>query len=239
MSEVRAGRVLVVDDEVTLARVVERYLRKFGLEVSVCHDGADAVEAVRAFAPDVLVLDLGLPGLDGIEVCRQVRTFSDCHILMLTARDDELDKVVGLSVGADDYMTKPFSQRELLARVQARLRRIHQLDSARAASTSSDQIITIGDLVVDRAARQVNVDGEPVSCTRIEFDLLTALMEHPLQVLTRRQLVDMIWNAEWNGDEHLVDVHIGRIRKKLGDPAAAPRFIHTARGVGYRMGDGR
>ncbi|NMR32186.1 response regulator transcription factor [Crystallibacter degradans] len=240
MSVVRAGRVLVVEDEVTLARVVEKYLRKFGLEVSVCHDGANAVEAVRAFTPDVLVLDLGLPGMDGIEVCRRVRTFSDCHVLMLTARDDEVDKVVGLSVGADDYMTKPFSQRELLARVQARLRRIHQLDSApRVEPTSGDRTVTIGDLVVDRAARQVHVDGEPVPFTRIEFDLLTALAEHPLQVLSRRQLVDMIWNAHWNGDEHLVDVHIGRIRKKLSDPAAAPRFIHTARGVGYRMGDGR
>ncbi|XKH53999.1 response regulator transcription factor [Citricoccus nitrophenolicus] len=240
MSAVRAGRVLMVDDEVTLARVVQRYLVKAGLEVAVCHDGAEAVEVVRDFVPDVLVLDLGLPGLDGIEVCRRVRTFSDCHVLMLTARDDEVDKIVGLSVGADDYMTKPFSQRELLARIQARLRRLHELDAgARDDLEPGARTVAVGDLVVDRAARQVRVTGETVSLTRIEFDLLAALVGHPRQVLSRRQLVKMIWNAQWNGDEHLVDVHVGRIRKKLGDPATAPRFIHTVRGIGYRLGDGR
>ncbi|HRO93997.1 response regulator transcription factor [Citricoccus sp.] len=240
MSVGRAGRVLVVEDEPTLVRMIERYLDKAGLEVAVCQDGVEAVQAVRDFAPDVLVLDLGLPGLDGLEVCRQVRAFSTCHVLMLTARDDEMDKVVGLSVGADDYMTKPFSARELVARVQARLRRLHHLDPAPAPPASSDTaVVQVGALVVDRPGRRVCVDGEPVEVTRIEFDLLLALLEHPGQVLSRRQLVQLIWNTQWVGEEHVVDVHVARLRKKLRDRAGAPRFIHTVRGIGYRMGEYR
>ncbi len=233
------GRVLVVDDEVDLAQLVAGYLRKAGLEVVMRHDGTEAVAAVRDFAPDVLVLDLGLPGIDGIEVCRQVRTFSDCHVLMLTARDDEVDKIVGLSVGADDYVTKPFSPRELVARVQAMLRRARTRPAPAPPSAGQTQELVIGDLVVDEASREVRVGGEPVALTRIEFDLLAALAAHPHLALSRRQLVEMVWDTAWTGDAHLVDVHIGRIRKKLGDEAAGPRFIHTIRGVGYRMGTGR
>ena len=238
MTDPLTGRVLVVDDEVDLAELVAEYLRKAGLEVAVRHDGTEAVVAVRDFAPDVLVLDLGLPGIDGIEVCRQVRTFSDCHVLMLTARDDEVDEIVGLSVGADDYVTKPFSPRELVARVQAMLRRA-RTRPVPVPSEPAGQGLVIGDLVVDEASRQVHLAGEPVALTRIEFDLLAALADHPQLVLSRRQLVEMVWDTHWTGDEHLVDVHIGRIRKKLGDEAAGPRFIHTIRGVGYRMGTGR
>ena len=240
MSSPPAGRVLVVDDEADLAQLVAGYLRKAGLDVAVRHDGTDAVAAVRDFAPQVLVLDLGLPGIDGVEVCRQVRTFSDCHVLMLTARDDEIDKIVGLSVGADDYVTKPFSPRELVARVQAMLRRARTRPApAPAEPAGQDQGLVIGDLVVDEAAREVRVGREPVALTRIEFDLLAALAAHPQVVLSRRQLVEMVWDAAWTGDAHLVDVHIGRIRKKLGDEAAGPKFIQTIRGVGYRMGAGR
>ena len=237
MTDPLTGRVLVVDDEVDLAELVAEYLRKAGLDVEVRHDGTDAVAAVREYAPDVLVLDLGLPGIDGIEVCRQVRTFSDCHVLMLTARDDEIDKIVGLSVGADDYVTKPFSPRELVARVQAMLRRART--GPAPAPARPDRELVVGDLVVDEAAREVRVGGEPVALTRIEFDLLAALAAHPQVVLSRRQLVEMVWDAAWTGDAHLVDVHIGRIRKKLGDEAAGPKFIQTIRGVGYRMGAGR
>ncbi|MEX5263017.1 response regulator transcription factor [Kocuria sp. CPCC 205231] len=237
MSSPPAGRVLVVDDEADLAQLVAGYLRKAGLDVAVRHDGTDAVAAVRDFAPQVLVLDLGLPGIDGVEVCRQVRTFSDCHVLMLTARDDEIDKIVGLSVGADDYVTKPFSPRELVARVQAMLRRART--GPAPAPAGPDRELVVGDLVVDEAAREVRVGGEPVALTRIEFDLLAALAAHPQVVLSRRQLVEMVWDAAWTGDAHLVDVHIGRIRKKLGDEAAGPKFIQTIRGVGYRMGAGR
>ena len=231
------GRILVVDDEIDLAQLIEGYLRQAGLEVAVRHEGVGAVTAVSDFAPDVMVLDLGLPGIDGIEVCRQVRTFSDCHVLMLTARDDEIDKIVGLSVGADDYVTKPFSPRELVARVQAMLRRART--GPAPAPARPDRELVVGDLVVDEAAREVRVGGEPVALTRIEFDLLAALAAHPQVVLSRRQLVEMVWDAAWTGDAHLVDVHIGRIRKKLGDEAAGPKFIQTIRGVGYRMGAGR
>ena len=231
------GRILVVDDEIDLAQLIEGYLRQAGLEVAVRHEGVGAVTAVSDFAPDVMVLDLGLPGIDGIEVCRQVRTFSDCHVLMLTARDDEVDKIVGLSVGADDYVTKPFSPRELVARVQAMLRRART--GPAPAPARPDRELVVGDLVVDEAAREVRVGGEPVALTRIEFDLLAALAAHPQVVLSRRQLVEMVWDAAWTGDAHLVDVHIGRIRKKLGDEAAGPKFIQTIRGVGYRMGAGR
>ena len=237
MTDLLTGRVLVVDDEVDLAQLVAEYLRKAGLEVAVRHDGTEAVVAVRDFAPDVLVLDLGLPGIDGIEVCRQVRTFSDCHVLMLTARDDEVDKIVGLSVGADDYVTKPFSPRELVARVQAMLRRA-RTRPVPVPSEPAGQGLVIGDLVVDEAARQVHLGGAPVALTRIEFDLLAALAAHPQLVLSRRQLVEIVWDTRWTGDEHLVDVHIGRIRKKLGDEAASPKFIHTIRGIGFRMGTG-
>ncbi|GEO97286.1 response regulator transcription factor [Kocuria turfanensis] len=234
------GRILVVDDETDLAQLVAGYLRKAGLEVAVRHDGTEAVAAVRDFIPDVLVLDLGLPGIDGIEVCRQVRTFSDCHVLMLTARDDEVDKIVGLSVGADDYVTKPFSPRELVARVQAMLRRARTGNAESAAgSQHSQQALVIGELVVNEDSRQVHLAGEPVALTRIEFDLLLCLAARPQLVLSRRQLVEMVWDTHWTGDEHLVDVHIGRIRKKLGDEATNPRFIHTIRGIGYRMGTGR
>ena len=240
MTDPLTGRVLVVDDEVDLAELVAEYLRKAGLDVEVRHDGTDAVAAVREYAPDVLVLDLGLPGIDGIEVCRQVRTFSDCHVLMLTARDDEANKIVGLSVGADDYVTKPFSPRELVARVQAMLRRARTRSTESAAiSQHGEQKLVIGDLVVDKDSRQVHLGGEPVALTRIELDLLLRLATNPHLVLSRRQLLEMVWDTHWTGDEHLVDVHIGQIRKKLGDEATSPRFIHTIRGIGYRMGTGR
>jgi len=240
MNPAQTGRILVVDDEVDLARLIEGYLHKAGLDVAVRHDGTEAVAAVRDFDPDVVVLDLGPPGIDGIEVCRQVRTISDCHVLMLTARDDEIDKIIGLSVGADDYVTKPFSPRELVARVQAMLRRARTHDTeALTAPDAPGQKLVIEDLVVDEAARRVQLGGEPVALTRIEFDLLVSLATHPHQVLSRAQLVELVWDTAWTGEDHLVDVHLGRIRKKLSDDASDPRFIHTIRGVGYRMGTGR
>lgn len=237
----RPGRILVVEDEPDLAQLIESYLRKAELETLVRHDGAAAVAAAREQAPDVLVLDLGLPGLDGVEVCRQVRTFSDCHILMLTARDDEVDKIVGLSVGADDYVTKPFSPRELVARVQAMLRRARPVDRISGVDVAAPDtgVHVLGELVVDENSRQVCLAGEPVALTRTEFDLLAALAAHPQLVLSRRRLVEIVWDVAWAGDEHLVDVHIGRIRKKLGEDVTDPRFLHTVRGIGYRMGSGR
>jgi len=226
--------VLVVDDEQSLAKVVASYLERDGHDVTCVFDGPAAVRAARTQPPDVVVLDLGLPGLDGIEVCRQLRTFTDCYLVMLTARADEVDKLVGLGVGADDYLTKPFSPRELVARVRAMLRR----PRTGAAHVPEEPPRVFGALRVDVTAREVTVDGTPVEVTRTEFDLLAALSARPRMAFPRRQLVDAVWGETWVGDEHLVDVHIGHLRRKLGDDPAAPRFIRTVRGVGYRMGDG-
>ena len=230
-------RVLVVDDERALADLVGSYLTRDGFEVSMAHDGQKAINQAREVDPDVMVLDLGLPVIDGVEVCRVVRTFSDCYIIMLTARTDEVDKLIGLSVGADDYLTKPFSPRELLARVQAMLRR------PRASTTSGQPAQeepprVFGALSIDVAAREVHLEGEPVRLTRTEFDVLTVLSARPKLVFSRRQLIDAVWDQTWVGDEHLVDVHVGHLRSKLGDDPGSPRYVRTVRGIGYGMGDG-
>jgi DNA-binding response OmpR family regulator len=225
-------RVLVVDDEEPLAALVAEYLARAGFETTVCSDGLEAIRTARVVSPDVVVLDLGLPGLDGVEVCRQLRTFTDCYVVMLTARSDEVDKLIGLSVGADDYVTKPFSPRELVARVHALLRR------PRGPRTESE-LLEFGTLRIDVAGREVWLDGEPVELTRTEFDVLATLAGRPKVVFTRRQLVAAVWGDNWVGDEHLVDVHIGHLRQKLADDANEGRFIRTVRGVGYRMGEGR
>lgn len=230
-----SSRVLVVDDEQSLAKVVASYLERDGYQVSCVFDGPSAVAEARRQPPDVVVLDLGLPGLDGIEVCRQLRTFTDCYVVMLTARTDEVDKLVGLGVGADDYLTKPFSPRELVARVRAMMRRPR---SAAAAGLADEPPRTFGPLRIDVTAREVQLDGRVVELTRTEFDLLVALSARPRTAFGRRQLIDLVWGQEWVGDEHLVDVHIGHLRRKLGDDPAEPRFIRTVRGVGYRMGEG-
>jgi len=224
--------VLVVDDEVDLADVVAGYLRAEGFSVALAHSGPDAVEAARTGSPRLVVLDVMLPGFDGIEVCRRIRTFSDCYIIMLTARDDEVDKVLGLSIGADDYLVKPFSPRELMARIKAMLRRPRAMaDEAEASSAQR----TIGDLVVDPEARRVWRAGDELTLTRTEFDLLEALTGSPRRAFSRRQLIDRIWGADWFGDEHVVDVHVGHLRRKLADDANSPQYIRTVRGIGYGM----
>ena len=224
-----AGRVLVVDDEKPLARLVATYLERAGYAVAITHTGPEAVQAARAHEPDVMVLDLGLPGLDGIEVCRRVRAFSECYVLMLTARDDEQDKLAGLGAGADDYITKPFSVRELVARVGAVLRR------PRTTVAAPEPERVCGDLVIDLAAHKARVNGQAAPLTRTEFDLLAALSGRPHQVFSRRQLIDTVWDPAWVGDERLVDVHIKNLRRKLdADPT---RYIDTVRGVGYRMAE--
>ncbi|KWX23125.1 MULTISPECIES: response regulator transcription factor [Mycolicibacterium] len=225
-------RALVVDDEVPLAGVIASYLTREQFEVSIAHNGHDAVRLAREVDPDVVVLDLGLPGVDGVEACRQLRTFSDAYVVMLTARDTEMDTIVGLSVGADDYMTKPFSPRELVARIRAMLRR------PRTTTPAADARV-FGPLRIDVAGRQVFIDDEPIMLTRTEFDVLAALSARPGVVLSRRQLLETVWEPTYVGNEHLVDVHIGHLRRKLGDDPAAPRFVTTVRGVGYRMGSGQ
>jgi DNA-binding response OmpR family regulator len=232
-------RALVVDDEAPLADVVASYLQREHFEVTVRHTGADALAVAREVDPDVVVLDLGLPGIDGLEVCRQLRTFSDAYVVMLTARDTEMDTIVGLSVGADDYVTKPFSPRELVARIRAMLRRPRTASAApRPLSAGEAPARAFGPLSIDIAGRQLFLDGEPIALTRTEFDILAALSSRPGVVWSRRQLIDAVWGEPWVGNDHLVDVHVGHLRRKLGDDPTDPRFVFTVRGVGYRMGSG-
>lgn len=236
-------RALVVDDEPSLVRVVVGYLQAEGFEVLSAADGPTALEIARRADPDVIVLDLGLPVMDGIEVCRTLRTFTDAYIVMLTARADEVDMLVGLAVGADDYITKPFSPRELMARIRTLLRRPRRSAAGQAgeppARSGDGGRRTFGDLTVDVDAREVTLQGRPVELTKTEFDLLDALSERPRVVFSRTLLLERVWGGgEWAGGEHLVDVHIGHLRAKLGDDAREAKYIRTVRGVGYRMGTG-
>jgi DNA-binding response OmpR family regulator len=232
MTTGKFGHVLVVDDEQVLAGVVATYLERAGFSTTICGNGAEAVELARTEDPTVIILDLGLPGLDGVEACRRIRTFSDCYLIMLTARTDELDVLIGLSVGADDYVTKPFSARELVARVQTMLRR------PRTGAADARPLRRFGTLAVDPDARQARVDGATVDLTPTEFDLLAVLSARPRLAFSRHQLIETIWGEASAGDEHLVDVHIANLRRKLGDGPAQQRFVVTVRGVGYRMGQG-
>ena len=218
-------RVLVVDDEPPIVELVRGYLEREGYEVDVAADGPSAVAQARARRPDVVILDLMLPGIDGLEVCRELRSFSDAYVLMLTARSEELDRVVGLAVGADDYVVKPFSPRELVARVRALLRRPRL--SAAPTMPSGMQ--------VDLPRHHVAVDGNPLDLTATEFGILSVLLRDPGVVVTRSALLDLVWGPGYEGDDHLVDVHVANLRRKLGDDAERPRFIETVRGFGYRL----
>jgi DNA-binding response OmpR family regulator len=198
--------------------------------VAEAADGPAAVENARAFVPDVVVLDVMLPGFDGLEVLRLIRTFADPYAIFLTARSEALDRIVGLTVGGDDYLAKPFSPRELVARIHALLRR------RRPGSTGQgDVIIRSGDLVVDPARREVTVGDARVDLTALEFGILEALGRDPGVVLTRQQLLDAAWGADFEGDDHVLEVHVANLRRKLGDEPAAPRYVETIRGVGYRL----
>ncbi len=224
-------RALVVDDETPLVRLVTAYLEREGFDVASAGDGETALELARSFGPDVVVLDLMLPGMDGVEVCRRLRSFSDAYVVMLTARADEGDKIVGLSTGADDYVTKPFSPGELMARVRAMLRRPR-------ASLHGEESRMFGELEIAPESREVRIGGAPVELTPREFDLLDALSARPNVAFSRAQLLDRVWGPSWYGDEHVVDVHIANLRRKLGEDPAHPRYVRTIRGVGYRMGSG-
>lgn len=228
----RRGRVLVVEDDSAIAHLLTQYLSREGFEVDVAVDGEDGVDLARDARPDVIILDLMLPGIDGIEVCRRVRAFSDAYILILTARGEEVDRVIGLSVGADDYVVKPFSPRELSARVHALLRRPRQDQAV------EEPVRRFGSLVIDTAAREVTLAGAPVDLTRTEFDLLETLSARPRAVFQRRRLLERVWGSDWYGDDHVIDVHVANLRRKLGDDPSASRYVRTVRGVGYRMGDG-
>jgi DNA-binding response OmpR family regulator len=222
-------RVLVVDDEPHIRDVLRGYLEADGFAVSEAADGEAAVRQLHQDAPDLVLLDVMLPGIDGLEVLRQVRTFSDVYVILVTARAEEVDKLVGLGVGADDYVTKPFSPREVAARVKAVLRR------QRGARDTAAGVLRFDGLTVDSDAREVRVDGASVALSALEFDVLAALADAPGRVFSRRQLLEQVWGYDFFGDERVVDVHIRSLRARLGDDAASPRLIATVRGVGYKF----
>jgi two-component system, OmpR family, response regulator MtrA len=223
------GRVLVVDDDLALAEMLGIVLRNEGLEVTHVADGPSAVPAVRDVRPDLVLLDVMLPGLDGMEVCRRIRSESGVPIVMLTARTDTVDVVVGLESGADDYIVKPFKPQELIARIRARLRRGDEPEPER---------LDIGDLVIDVAGHSVKRDGKVLSLTPLEFDLLVALARKPWQVFTREVLLEQVWGYRHAGDTRLVNVHVQRLRSKIERDPEHPEIVVTVRGVGYKAGPG-
>lgn len=227
-AEAPNNKVLVVEDAAEFVALLVPLLETEGYSVRTAADGETAVEMVRSFQPDVILLDLTLPRLDGIEVCRRVRVFTDAYIVMLTARDDEVDRVIGLEVGADDYVTKPFSARELVARVRAMLRR------PRGVASQASRTRTIGSLEIDLDGREVRLDGESTDLTKTEFDILELLSSRPEMVFSREVIRDRVWGPDWFGDDHAVDVHIANLRKKVDTEGAESR-VRTVRGVGYRM----
>jgi len=222
-------KILVIDDEPSIINLVSAYLKPEGYDVYTATDGNAGLKSAHAFKPDLIILDLMLPGLDGIELLTRLRRESDVYVIMLTARTDETDKIIGLSVGADDYVTKPFSPRELVARIKAALRRIN----TGTASGEERTVLSFKHILIDVGAHTVSVDNVPVELTSIEFDLLHALAENRGRVLSREQLLEKIWGADYFGEMRVVDVHLGHVRQKLGNES----LIATVRGVGYRFED--
>ena len=221
-------RILIVEDEPTVAEVVDRYLRRDGYDVVVAHDGLRALEEYDRLQPDLVVLDLMLPGLDGMEVCRRIRSHASTPIIMLTARGDEVDTLVGLEIGADDYITKPFSPRELAARVKAVLRRT-------AAIPQDGDALRFRDLRISGRTRTVESERGAIDLTAREFDLLFFLARHAGQVFSREQLLDNVWDFEFPGDAGTVTVHMRRLRSKVEVDPSRPRHLKTVWGVGYKF----
>lgn len=221
-------KILIVDDEKSVRKLVSSYLLKEDYDVYEAAEGSEALKLARLKHPDLVILDLMLPEVDGLEVCRILRSESDVFILMLTAKADEADKLVGLGVGADDYLTKPFSPRELVARVKAILRRGTQAEPDR-------QIIRHGSIEIDRDTHIVKINGREVDLTTREFDILYRLASRPGVVFTREKLLEMVWGYTYYGDPRVVDVHMAKLRKKLEDNPGNPKIIKTVRGVGYRL----
>jgi two-component system, OmpR family, response regulator len=220
------GAILVVEDEQAIADLVRAYLKRDGFGVVWASSGEGALEELGRHSVRLVVLDIGLPGIDGFEVCRRIRARTGVPILILSARDDEVDRVAGLEAGADDYVTKPFSPRELVARVKAILRRVDG-----AGGGTEEGVLSVGDVELDRAARTVTVDGGAVELTGREFDLLAALLSHPGIVLSRDRLLELVWGGEFPGGTRTVDVHIAQLRAKLN----RPELLQTVRGVGYKV----
>ena len=224
-----ATKILIIDDEPSIVTLVSAYLKPEGYEVYTAVDGIAGLKAARAYKPDLIVLDLMLPGLDGIELLSRLRRESDVYVILLTARTEETDKIVGLSVGADDYVTKPFSPRELVARIKAALRRLQP----GTAQASDNGVLAFRHIRIDLGARQVMLDEHPIELTAVEFDLLVALARNRGRVLKREQLLEAVWGGTYFGEMRVVDVHLGHIRQKLGSDA----YIATVRGAGYRFED--
>ncbi len=224
---VMRGRVLVVDDDTALAEMLGIVLRGEGFEPFFCADGAEALDAFRSARPDLVLLDLMLPGKDGIEVCRQIRAESGTPIVMLTAKSDTIDIVLGLESGADDYVVKPFKPKELVARVRARLRRVDE---------PAPEVLEIGDVTIDVAGHSVRRDGQMIGLTPLEFDLLVALARKPWQVFTREVLLEQVWGYRHAADTRLVNVHVQRLRSKIEKDPERPEIVVTVRGVGYKAG---
>lgn len=220
-------RAVVIEDDGDIRTLITHALSDIGLEVTAASTGPEGIEAVEAVDPDVVTLDLGLPGIDGIEVCRRIREQTDAYIIMVTARTDEIDRLLGLETGADDFMSKPFSPRELQARVNAMFRRPRP---GLAANQEDADTLVHGALRVDLGARRSFREGEELLLTRTEYELLVELMRNPTRVATREDLLSAVWGSPWVGGTHVVEVHVGNLRRKLGG-----RYIRTVRGVGYRL----
>ncbi|MFF5206190.1 response regulator transcription factor [Streptosporangium sp. NPDC000396] len=225
---------LVIEDSADVRRMLCELLRMAGFDVSEAATGAQGLDLVGKVRPDLVTLDLMLPDMDGIEVCRRLRSMTTAYVIMLTGRAEETDRLIGLEVGADDYMTKPFSPRELRARVAAMFRRPRTAEQP--GTDGKPKIITFGDLVIDEESREVHLAGRPVALTRTEFDLLVALASNPRRVWERETLTRRIWHTDWPGNDHAIDVHIANLRRKLGDDARSSRWVRTVHGVGYRFG---
>ncbi|HEX2621310.1 MAG TPA: response regulator transcription factor [Phototrophicaceae bacterium] len=223
--------ILVIDDEESILTVVEAYLKGDGNTIHLARDGVQGIAAFRRYTPDVVILDIMLPEMDGIEVLQQIRRESDVYVMMLTAKSEEFDRVLGLTVGADDYLTKPFSPRELVARVKAMLRR------GRNTIQDDKQIFTFKHLKVDTGRHEVERDGQKIELTALEFKLLATLVTYAGMVLSREQLLERVWGYDFYGEDRVVDVHIGHIRQKLEIDPSDPQFVITIRGVGYKFAD--
>ncbi|HHP9033109.1 TPA: response regulator YycF [Listeria monocytogenes] len=227
-------KILVVDDEKPIADIVKFNLNKEGFDVYCAYDGDEALELVEEVQPDLILLDIMLPGRDGIEVCREVRKKYDMPIIMVTAKDSEIDKIIGLELGADDYVTKPFSNRELIARVKANLRR-HSQVSSNAAEEEENSELEIGSLIIHPDAYVASKRGETIELTHREFELLHYLAKHMGQVMTREHLLQTVWGYDYFGDVRTVDVTVRRLREKIEDNPSHPAWLVTRRGVGYYL----
>ncbi|MFG3441166.1 response regulator transcription factor [Nonomuraea sp. NPDC047897] len=226
---------LVIEDGAEARRLLCEVLRMAGFDVAEAATGAEGLDLVAERRPDLVTLDLMLPDMDGIEVCRRLRGMTSAYVIVVSGRTEEADRLVGLEVGADDYLTKPFSPRELRARVAAMFRRPRR-DDLREAGGDRPRILAFGDLVVDEESREVHLGGRPVRLTKIEFDLLVLLASHPRRVWARETLTRMIWHTDWPGNAHVIDVHVANLRRKLGDDARSGHWVRTVHGVGYRFG---